>query len=39
MLSALLAIMLLVFVVLAIIGGASYWIDKTVEQHDRSSGR
>jgi len=32
----LLLIMLLVFGVLAVISGASYWIDKTVERHERS---
>ena len=32
-------IMLLVFFVLAVVSGASYWIDKTVEHHDRSRGR
>jgi uncharacterized membrane protein YsdA (DUF1294 family) len=32
----LLLIMLLVFVVLALVSAASYWIDKTVERHDRS---
>ncbi len=39
MLLTLVLIMLLVFVILAGAGGASYWIDKTVEHHDRSGGR
>lgn len=39
MLLTLVMIMLLVFVVLAVVVAASYWIDTTVEQHDRSGGR
>jgi len=39
MLLTLVMIMLLIFVVLAVVGAASYWIDRTVDQHDRSGGR
>ena len=30
---------LLVFFVLAVVSAASYWIDQTVERHDRSGRR